>query len=121
MHKSALGRVINQVQRRVRTAFLREYKAQVVDSLHASSTGKGATANVNPVCGSGPEHQMLENGTETRVVVEGSGEHDTPDNIPRQPKKKLDDKVRPNPGDETMAATKEAREILARLQEAAEM
>lgn len=123
MHKSAVGRVLNQVQRRVRKAFLREYKAQVVDSLckrQASSTGEGTTGTVKRRCGSGPEHQMLEQGTEGGVLVEGGGEHGTSGNIAVQ-STTTDAEVGPScTGDKILATTKEAREILARLQEAAE-
>lgn len=125
MHKSAVGRVLNQIQRRVRKACLRENKARIVDGLstrHASSTGEGTTSNVERLCGSGPEYDELEKVT-GGGSVEGGGEHGIAGMLGKisTPYAKTDYEVDPSsPGDETVATIVEAREILARLQEAAE-
>lgn len=125
MHKSALGRVLNQVQRRVLKAVLRDHKAQAV-GIHVSGAGEETPVNAKRLCGSSPEHQMLKIGTGGGAFVGGGGEGGFSDisahmgKVPMQSTKShgVDDPS--SPGNETFTAISEAREIMARLQEATE-
>lgn len=112
-------------------AFLRDHKARDVFPLtlrskHESSSGDQKGADVDGLCDRDPGHPTLKMGPLEEVDVWADGE----DCVSRMSAQTSDvsihskkgNKMGPSPpGNETLAWTKEARKVLARLQHIAEM